>query len=226
MNKGFVVLMIVAIVLFLVEIALWIFNVISFSVIDAGTFISVSVAILAIIVTIVIGWQVVNILDFKKKQEELEFQQKKININQNLQDSQQKTIVETQQLIAESQKALAILQKELQEDLSTGITFVLRMSNIQGLILAGNWEEVLNTLFLSLNDLLRLNNLQGFEKNISITLILLEKYINDYSKNDLSTFLEKIMDTDNNIRNAKNFSMISEKYEDIIKRIKESKNHK
>ncbi len=198
MNKGFVVVTFVAFVLCLIEFALWICNVFSFSVIDAGTFISVLVTILAIIVTIVIGWQVFNIIEFKDKQEKFEIKQRELH------DQNQKSL------------------KELQEDLSTGITFVLRMSNIQGLILAGNWEEVLNTLFLSLNDLLRLNNLQGFEKNISITLILLEKYINDYSKNDLSTFLEKIMDTDNNIRNARNFSMISEKYEDIIKRIKKS----
>ncbi|MBR4497120.1 MAG: hypothetical protein IKP08_00400 [Bacteroidales bacterium] len=222
MNKGFVVLMIVAIVLFLVEIALWIFNVISFSVIDAGTFISVSVAILAIIVTIVIGWQVVNILDFKKKQEELEFQQKKININQNLQDSQQKTIVETQQLLAESQKALAIQQKELQEDLSTGIKFVLRMSIIPGYLDGNKFVDALNTLFIALNDLMSLNKLQGFEKNVDVVIILINEYVSKCSESDMLTLWTRIKDTDEKIRNAKNFSMISEKYEDIIKRIKKS----
>ena len=222
MNKGFVVLMIVAIVLFLVEIALWIFNVISFSVIDAGTFISVSVAILAIIVTIVIGWQVVNILDFKKKQEELEFQQKKININQNLQDSQQKTIVETQQLLAESQKALAIQQKELQEDLSTGIKFVLRMSIIPGYLDGNKFVDALNTLFIALNDLMSLNKLQGFEKNVDMVIILISEYASKCSESDMLTLWTRIKDTDEKIRNAKNFSMISEKYEDIIKRIKKS----
>lgn len=222
MNKGFVVLMIVAIVLFLVEIALWIFNVISFSVIDAGTFISVSVAILAIIVTIVIGWQVVNILDFKKKQEELEFQQKKIKINQNLQDSQQKTIVETQQLIAESQKALAIQQKELQEDLSTGIKFVLRMSIIPGYLDGNKFVDALNTLFIALNDLMSLNKLQGFEKNVDVVIILINEYVSKCSESDMLTLWTRIKNTDEKIRNAKNFSMISEKYEDIIKRIKKS----
>ncbi len=222
MNKGFVVLMIVAIVLFLVEIALWIFNVISFSVIDAGTFISVSVAILAIIVTIVIGWQVVNILDFKKKQEELEFQQKKIKINQNLQDSQQKTIVETQQLIAESQKTLAIQQKELQEDLSTGIKFVLRMSIIPGYLDGNKFVDALNTLFIALNDLMSLNKLQGFEKNVDVVIILINEYVSKCSESDMLTLWTGIKDTDEKIRNAKNFSMISEKYEDIIKRIKKS----
>ena len=222
MNKGFVVLMIVAIVLFLVEIALWIFNVISFSVIDAGTFISVSVAILAIIVTIVIGWQVVNILDFKKKQAELEFQQKKININQNLQDSQQKTIVETQQLLAESQKALAIQQKELQEDLSTGIKFVLRMSIIPGYLDGNKFVDALNTLFIALNDLMSLNKLQGFEKNVDVVIILINEYVSKCSESDMLTLWTRIKDTDEKIRNAKNFSMISEKYEDIIKRIKKS----
>lgn len=222
MNKGFVVLMIVAIVLFLVEIALWIFNVISFSVIDAGTFISVSVAILAIIVTIVIGWQVVNILDFKKKQEELEFQQKKIKINQNLQDSQQKTIVETQQLIAESQKALAIQQKELQEDLSTGIKFVLRMSIIPGYLDRKEFVGALNTLFIALNDLMNLNKLQGFEKNVDMVIILIKEYVSKCSGNDMQILWMRITDIDEKIRNARNFSMISEKYEDIIKRIKKS----
>ena len=211
-----------AIVLFLVEIALWIFNVISFSVIDAGTFISVSVAILAIIVTIVIGWQVVNILDFKKKQEELEFQQKKININQNLQDSQQKTIVETQQLLAESQKALAIQQKELQEDLSTGIKFVLRMSIIPGYLDGNKFVDALNTLFIALNDLMSLNKLQGFEKNVDVVIILINEYVSKCSESDMLTLWTRIKDTDEKIRNAKNFSMISEKYEDIIKRIKKS----
>ena len=198
MNKGFVVVTIVAFVLCLIEFVLWICNVFSFSVIDAGTFISVLVTILAIIVTIVIGWQVFNIIEFKDKQEKFEIKQKE------LQDQNQKSL------------------KELQEDLSTGIKYVSRMSIIPGYLDRKEFVGALNTLFIALNDLMNLNKLQGFEKNVDVVIILINEYVSKCSESDMLTLWTRIKDTDEKIRNAKNFSMISEKYEDIIKRIKES----
>jgi len=198
MNKGFVVVTIVAFVLCLIEFVLWICNVFSFSVIDAGTFISVLVTILAIIVTIVIGWQVFNIIEFKDKQEKFEIKQKE------LQDQNQKSL------------------KELQEDLSTGIKYVSRMSIIPGYLDRKEFVGALNTLFIALNDLMNLNKLQGFEKNVDMVIILIKEYVSKCSGNDMQILWMRITDIDEKIRNAKNFSMISEKYEDIIKRIKKS----
>ena len=175
MNKGFVVVTIVAFVLCLIEFVLWICNVFSFSVIDTGTFISVLVTILAIIVTIVIGWQVFNIIEFKDKQEKFEIKQKE------LQDQNQKSL------------------KELQEDLSTGIKYVSRMSIIPGYLDRKEFVGALNTLFIALNDLMNLNKLQGFEKNVDMVIILIKEYVSKCSGNDMQILWMRITDIDEKI---------------------------
>lgn len=60
-------LSIVAIVLCLLVSALWIFETIPHSIITPDTFIGVIVALLAIIVNIVLGWQIYNAIDIKQK---------------------------------------------------------------------------------------------------------------------------------------------------------------
>ena len=51
---------------------LWVFGVFRVSVIDLGTFVGIIVALLAIIVTVVLGLQIINALDIREKITELE----------------------------------------------------------------------------------------------------------------------------------------------------------
>ena len=60
-------LSILAIVLCLIIIALWFFKTEDFSVVDSNTFIAVIVALLAILVTLVLGWQIYNAIDINRK---------------------------------------------------------------------------------------------------------------------------------------------------------------
>lgn len=58
-------LSIISLILWFVVVMLWLFNVYEFSVVDSNTFIGVIVALLALIVTFVVGWQIFNVLDVK-----------------------------------------------------------------------------------------------------------------------------------------------------------------
>jgi Na+/H+ antiporter NhaC len=58
-------LSIISILLWLIVVVLWLFNVYEFSVVDSNTFIGVIVALLALIVTFIVGWQIFNVLDVK-----------------------------------------------------------------------------------------------------------------------------------------------------------------
>lgn len=66
------ILSIVAIVGVLFVWALWIFGSLKVSVVDLGTFIGVIVALLAIIVTVVLCWQIINAIEIREKIAELE----------------------------------------------------------------------------------------------------------------------------------------------------------
>lgn len=59
------VLSVVAIIISLITIALFFFKVTEYSVVDSGTFISIMTAFIAIIVTILIGFQVYNAIDLR-----------------------------------------------------------------------------------------------------------------------------------------------------------------
>ena len=189
--------------LFLLELVLWIFNVFSFSVIDAGTFISVSVALLAIIVTIAIGWQVFNIIEFKKKQEDLESQQKK-----------------AQDKIQETQKELTRQQEEIKEDFKTGITFVWRMALIPNLLAGGKPMSVVKLCLSSLDDLLEMNDIHGFINSINTVLAIAENNVKNCSEYDVSKVWKEMSKIDKRIRNNKNYSLIADKYNPIYQSIK------
>lgn len=66
------ILSIVAIVGVLSVWTLWLFGSIKVSVVDLGTFVGVTVALLAIIVTIVLGWQLINAIEVREKIAEME----------------------------------------------------------------------------------------------------------------------------------------------------------
>lgn len=64
-------LSIISILLWLTMVVLWLFNVYEFSVVDSNTFIGVIVALLALIVTFIVGWQIFNVLDVKAQLSEV-----------------------------------------------------------------------------------------------------------------------------------------------------------
>ena len=66
------ILSIIAIVGVLSVWALWIFGSLQVSVVDLGSFVGVIVALLAIIVTIILGWQIINAVEIRAKIKELE----------------------------------------------------------------------------------------------------------------------------------------------------------
>lgn len=81
-TKLSIILSIVSIVGVLSILMLWIFGCFKVSVIDLGTFVGVIVALLAIIVTIVLGWQIINAIEMREKIAELEQRQSVILDNE------------------------------------------------------------------------------------------------------------------------------------------------
>lgn len=69
----------ISLILWFIVVMLWIFNVFEFSVIDSNTFIGVIVALLALIVTFVVGWQIFNIIDVKSQVSEISDIKKELN---------------------------------------------------------------------------------------------------------------------------------------------------
>ena len=56
---------VVSLILWCIVVGLWICNVFQFAIIDSNTFIGVIVALLGIIVTFVVAWQILNVIDIK-----------------------------------------------------------------------------------------------------------------------------------------------------------------
>lgn len=73
------ILSIIAILLCLLVLILWIFEVIPHSVISSETFIGASVTLLSIIVTIAVGWQIFNAIEMRQIMRQLEEKQKNID---------------------------------------------------------------------------------------------------------------------------------------------------
>lgn len=73
------ILSIVAILLCLLVLILWIFEVIPHSVISSETFIGACVTLLSIIVTIAVGWQIFNAIEMRQMMRQLEEKQKDID---------------------------------------------------------------------------------------------------------------------------------------------------
>ncbi|MBQ6184912.1 MAG: hypothetical protein IJK48_03500 [Bacteroidales bacterium] len=79
---------------------LWIFGCFKVSVIDLGTFVGVIVTLLAIIVTIVIGWQIINAVEIREKISSLE--------------QRQNVILDNERLLAENSRTYIKLANNLQ----------------------------------------------------------------------------------------------------------------
>ena len=73
------ILSIIAILLCVLVLMLWIFEVIPHSVITSETFIGACVTLLSIIVTIAVGWQIFNAIDMRQMMRQLEEKQKNID---------------------------------------------------------------------------------------------------------------------------------------------------
>lgn len=83
MNKFFsIVLSIISLVISLIIAILWFCNVKNVSIVDPGTFMSVSVGVLSVLVTFVLGWQIFNVIDVREKIMEVSKFQKEIEIKQ------------------------------------------------------------------------------------------------------------------------------------------------
>lgn len=67
-----IVFSIIALFVSLLVAILWFCQTKNTAVIDSGTYISVSVTVLAIIVAIVLGWQIYNVIDYKEKVTEID----------------------------------------------------------------------------------------------------------------------------------------------------------
>ena len=94
-TKLSIFLSIISIVGVLSICGLWLFGTMKLSVISLDTFIGVIVALLAIIFTIIIGWQIVNTIDMRDRMAELE--------------KRQNALIENERLLAENDK---LFQKE------------------------------------------------------------------------------------------------------------------
>ena len=189
------VLSVIAIVLCVLVFLLWIFEVIPHSVILPETFIGVIVALLAIIVTIAIGWQIFNIVEVKSIMVEYVRKQEEVNALQ-------------QQLKKE------IKRLEMESDYSKhhsmhlhAITLALHCE------LKGKLDEACYHCFEALAESMQMREPMN-EDNI---LDMIQKYskelkgaitLSALSKNQL-----KIMD--DLIRSSKHYARIAEKYENV-----------
>lgn len=79
-----IILSLVSFVGFLTVIGFWIFGAKKLSVVSLDTFIGVIVALLAIIFTLVIGWQIINTIEMRDKIKKLENQQSQLLENERL----------------------------------------------------------------------------------------------------------------------------------------------
>ena len=78
-----IVLSIVALIFVAIMFVLWCCNVGGFSAVNLDTFVGVIVALLAIIVTLVLGWQIFNIFELKNKIDEVNELKKQFKEQQN-----------------------------------------------------------------------------------------------------------------------------------------------
>lgn len=72
-------LSVVSLILWCMVVGLWICNVFQFATIDSNTFIGVIVALLGIIVTYVVAWQILNVIDIKTQVSDIADLKKELN---------------------------------------------------------------------------------------------------------------------------------------------------
>ena len=82
MKRIYLIISVAALVGVLILSCLWIFGSLKVSVVTLDTFIGVSVAVLAIVFTVVIGFQITNAIDIKDRMTELERKQNELADNE------------------------------------------------------------------------------------------------------------------------------------------------
>lgn len=99
MNRFFsIVLPIISLVISLTIAILWFCDVKNVSAVDSGTFMSVSVGILSVLVTFVLGWQIFNVIEIREKITEVSTFQKEIESKQT---AFEKTLLQTESKLIE-----------------------------------------------------------------------------------------------------------------------------
>ncbi len=81
-NKVCIILSLVSIVLVLTMLGLWICQVLEFSVVSLDSFVGVMVAIMGLLVTFAVGWQILNALEIKSKLTKIEELKNDIHIQE------------------------------------------------------------------------------------------------------------------------------------------------
>lgn len=178
----------IAIVMFGAAIALWLFKAKTITIIQLDTFIGVIVALMALLVTIVLGWQIYNAVEIKEKL---------ISIK-SLQDEQR-------QLKNEIEQARKAIQK-------ANIYNAFYHSTMMGLSAGGTKDYVAAFRFLLHALELSLQTDEPIEMKATITnLSSAANAINQGAKIERIRY-DEIIESDESIRNSKWYSLCREDY--------------
>lgn len=182
-------LSIAAIVLVITLILLWVCNVWKLSVISLETFIGVIVALLAIIVTFVVGWQIYNTIEIRNK------------------------IVEHDRLSSQLEEQ-KLANKQIYYDLrhSVFISYALNAENS----CADNYN-IFGYYMRALENALLANNFTNIDIILASMIKSVEAIMDENISPILDAKYKKIIQQSNiNIRNAACFSFIESRYNDIM----------
>ena len=182
-------LSITAIVSVVTLILLWVCNVWKFSVIGIETFIGVIVALLAIIVTFVVGWQIYNTIEIRNK------------------------IVEHDRLSSQLEEQ-KLANKQIYYDLrhSVFISYALNAENSG----ADNYN-IFGYYMRALENALLANNFTNIDIILASMIKSVEVIMDENISPILDAKYKKIIQRSNiNIRNAACFSFIESRYNDIM----------
>lgn len=188
-------LSVVALILVAIMFVLWCCNAGGFSAVSLDTFVGVIVALLAIIVTIAIGWQIWAAMDLKSNIAKLDSRIQEIE-NLKKQFGQQQEKIEQ----------LSLKNKHI-----TGFTWG------KSAIKDNNWCTAFRYFILSLSASLQLDSpinvesILAFMSEISKKLQPHTKYAKEY--------YQEIVDADKEIRSLRNFSLIEGKYKESYDKI-------
>lgn len=188
-------LSITAIVSVVTLILLWVCNVWKLSVIGIETFIGVIVALLAIIVTFVVGWQIYNTIEIKNKLSELD---------------RLKSILEEQRL----------KNQQIYHDLrhSVFIGYALNEENSND----ADYSKIFGYYMRALENALLANNFTNIEVILeSMERYVKALYDEKQCLVHGTKYIKIIKRSNMNIRNASCFSLVESRYDDIMIRFAE-----
>lgn len=209
-NK-FSCLIITSLALNIVIIVLWIGNVFRFSVVDAGTYISVCVAVLSILVTLVLGWQIFNWIEMNAKLKVVEEYEKKLKDEVNLLHIKGKILNKKIDYVdALTECAFLLTNKNTPKterflSLLSCICTCMDMGNIDEMDDVSVDKEYVNVLKDNKIDFENLNFCLGELSKIKIADVKEKK---------------EFYEIDKKIRSLGNYGIIKGQYEDIIDKIR------